>query len=990
MRKQKFNKEEVRKARQTNLAEYCQFIGLEVEEVGMNNENVQYQLIDRTRSKQEQRTSCYITANAYYRFSTGNGGNAIDFCVNELNMKVDEAIQKLLDFQNGVGASEFHALNQNPVSNTSSKSNHKIHKEKFVPEKEVFAEYCSDVIDYLCRERKIDYKIIKPLLDNGLLKQDARGNVCFCRYDVENNLIGMEKHGTCTDRRYKATSGQKGFFLSYGEAKTICLFESAIDLLSFAELYSEKLTAHLLVSMGGLNGLAEELKENYPDAELFCCVDNDKSGNKFASHCVQLGYQRFQPKTCKDWNDFLKLKKSKSNSDNPAIESKGCSMSELAMELDEYNQGLVTTAGLSDELLTYLKIVRPEKTIKLNPQYFTKLKKERAEQKSAQRNYAKNRKKSTKPVVIPSIPSVVIPQAQACYAPQASESQYQLLVDNRPQREKSRAKRKNVYNNDNIIKFVQYILATPNFSNSFKMIQTMRGRNAENGFQTVAFFPQNQELEVKWWVNSVCFQNRNYYITKNSYKGSARRTESLFSLDNIVIDIDNHKSNPKVIDREIERLIYFLDNDANLPSYGIVYTGRGVQLWIGLESVYASEKLKYRYEQLSKKFCDIIEEVIKDNHIKLDVDRSASIRVNGLVKLPGTRNMNRKGENLITYERFPLERYSIQELLLDYADVDLSYFDLPVGTVMPEKRTFTSTEKPKRIYKAKSNGDYTAYLMKRVRFIEQLVSARHGECEGCRELLLFHYYNSAIQVYDKTNAVNMVKALNQQFTKPLHSAEVGCAIHSPDKKIYHYTVEKFLVELHTTEKERVMYDNCTLDREQEREKARQKKKERNQHIIALHKQGMKQQDIADVVKCCRRTVCTVLKPIIAEEKEERNKKVQELHSQNLKQQDIANASGCCKRTVANLVKEYAESNKVNRNKKIMFLYHQEVSRQAIADTVNCSKPTVITVINSFITGANANSDVRRLHKSSYRKQIRLYHITNNHAVKKMQNVQKPP
>ena len=108
----------------------------------------------------------------------------------------------------------------------------------------------------------------------------------------------------------------------------------------------------------------------------------------------------------------------------------------------------------------------------------------------------------------------------------------------------------------------------------------------------------------------------------------------------------------------------------------------------------------------------------------------------------------------------------------------------------------------------------------------------------------------------------MVKFLNQKFIKPLCSAEINCAIHSSDKKIYHYTVKKFLAEVNTTEEERKIYDNCTSAREQEREKARQKKKERNQRIIELHQQGMKQQEIANAVKCCRGTVHNVLKSII--------------------------------------------------------------------------------------------------------------------------------
>ena len=129
-------------------------------------------------------------------------------------------------------------------------------------------------------------------------------------------------------------------------------------------------------------------------------------------------------------------------------------------------------------------------------------------------------------------------------------------------REISKAKRKKVNQNEKIIAFIHAILATSNFGGGCKIIEVPKGKDGKYGFTKLAFFKQNDEENLNFWVNSIEFRSHHlYYITKNSYSGNVRTTENLFSLDNIVIDIDNHSASPQIVDRETERLLYFLDND---------------------------------------------------------------------------------------------------------------------------------------------------------------------------------------------------------------------------------------------------------------------------------------------------------------------------------------------------------------------------------------------------------------------------------------------
>lgn len=293
----------IRKARQTDLVGFLESMNYTLEKCGYN----EWRIIDETREKKsEQKTSCFVTGNCFNRFSNGNGGNAIDFCVQELGMNPYEAVEALIAYQ-GITLQK----NQQDVTEQATEHDRRIRTDIFSP-KELFQNNSKRAIAYLCQTRMIDYQVIRPLLTEGLLRQDVRGNACFCQYNADNILIGIEKHGTATSGKFCKTEGEKGFFLKVGKPEIICIFESAIDLLSFREMFFNKVRRHLLVSMGGLNGLALKLRKQYPDSSVFLCIDNDQRGNEFADKLCrdyQGQFSRCQTKTVKDWNDLLKIRK---------------------------------------------------------------------------------------------------------------------------------------------------------------------------------------------------------------------------------------------------------------------------------------------------------------------------------------------------------------------------------------------------------------------------------------------------------------------------------------------------------------------------------------------------------------------------------------------------------------------------------------------------------------------------------------------------------
>ena len=542
--------------------------------------------------------------------------------------------------------------------------------------------------------------------------------------------------------------------------------------------------------------------------------------------------------------------------------------------------------------------------------------------------------------------------------------------------------------NQTVCDWIEYILASPNFSGGYKLIRTGKGANQEYGFTTLAFLPQQRTEEVKkqrdYWIKSIYFNPKKlYYITKNSYKGHRAGEKNLFSLDNIVIDIDNHDAGAKEIDFYVNKLLYILEYDYQwkLPHYSVVCTGRGVQLWIGLESVYASEKLIYRYKQLSTVLCDTIQNIIDENKIRLTVDRNASIRADGLVKLPETCNPKRKSrekakDKKVRYNRFPLVKYSLPELFREYTNIILPFDEdsefRPVekaAAVVPEKKY---EEKPKKIIQ-KYNGvvNFSAYQLKKVTFLEELVKFNNGEMTGRREIVLFHYYNAACQIFEKSIAVKMVNDLNQQFTEPLHQNAVNSTIRGIDNHVVikedkktkkeiciekgaytRYNTVTFLKDVCISEEEKQLYQGCTQSRERIRAEKRKEKQTCHEQIAELYSHGMTQQEIADTLHVAVSTVSRNLAKAktsrpLKQENKQRNQEILKLKKKGLTQKQIAESLHISVPTVRKVLQKYTSGQTEKRNEQILKLHKEGKSQRAIAQQLGISRYLISSVLKEY-------------------------------------------
>jgi len=174
---------------------------------------------------------------------------------------------------------------------------------------------------YLTEQRGLSATILAPLIDDGKLYADARGNAVFLMVTGKpNRPIGAELRGT-GNRAWRGlapgTCRNAGYFwIGRAEAKNIVLCESAIDAISCFQLQTQFPGAQLrgeciCISTAGVRSTAPWL---YPllnrGYEIHCGFDNDKAGNDASRQMIQRhpSIQRLFPHA-HDWNDALRSDK---------------------------------------------------------------------------------------------------------------------------------------------------------------------------------------------------------------------------------------------------------------------------------------------------------------------------------------------------------------------------------------------------------------------------------------------------------------------------------------------------------------------------------------------------------------------------------------------------------------------------------------------------------------------------------------------------------
>lgn len=260
--------------------------------------------------------SLKISNGMWYWFSRGIGGkSALEYLIKVREYSFLEAVEKILG----------RVATAVPVQ-------YKTHSEKkesrlYLPKK---APNNDKAKAYLI-SRGIDESIIQECIDNDLIYQDyPNNNVVFVGYDSNKIARYAMARGTNESRYMKEVTGSHKAFSFRLEAlektERIHLFESAIDLLSYATLlkmYDREWYNETLISLGGVYQPAKEIRESslpislryylnqHPEIkQIILHLDNDSVGRNATLALKELLSDKYEviddpPKVGKDINDFL-------------------------------------------------------------------------------------------------------------------------------------------------------------------------------------------------------------------------------------------------------------------------------------------------------------------------------------------------------------------------------------------------------------------------------------------------------------------------------------------------------------------------------------------------------------------------------------------------------------------------------------------------------------------------------------------------------------
>ena len=173
--------------------------------------------------------SVIISNGLWHRFSTNEAGRtALDYLMKVEKMTLQEAVKSILN--KDIDTYIVPKIETNNVP-----------KQIVIPEK---ANTNNEVIEYL-KNRGIDEDIILDCINKKLIYQENRtNNVVFVGYDYNNNI----KYAGCRStndkkiiRDAKGSSKEFSFrLLSKIKNNSLHIFESSIDLLSYATLLKQK------------------------------------------------------------------------------------------------------------------------------------------------------------------------------------------------------------------------------------------------------------------------------------------------------------------------------------------------------------------------------------------------------------------------------------------------------------------------------------------------------------------------------------------------------------------------------------------------------------------------------------------------------------------------------------------------------------------------------------------------------------------------------
>ena len=277
-----YTEEQIARANQTDLVSFLNARGEQLVKSGREY-------------RWKKHDSVTVSGNRWYRHSQNKGGYPVDFVMEFYHATFPEAVKMLID-EEGEGRQKS-CLAPSPDFRLPEKS-----------------ETNETVIKYLTEIRRLEKDLVEEWIAGGNIYEEKKHhNVVFVGRDAD----GIPRYAHCRGTggiKYRgdvAGSDKSYGFCHRGEDNQLFVFEAAIDLLSFIQLFPKDWKKRSYLSLGGVSSVAlmTFLSERPQITSIFLCLDNDHAGNEACEKLageIPDGYRVIRLKPArKDWNEIL-------------------------------------------------------------------------------------------------------------------------------------------------------------------------------------------------------------------------------------------------------------------------------------------------------------------------------------------------------------------------------------------------------------------------------------------------------------------------------------------------------------------------------------------------------------------------------------------------------------------------------------------------------------------------------------------------------------
>ena len=277
-----YTEEQIARANQTDLVSFLNAQGEQLVKSGREY-------------RWKKHDSVTVSGNRWYRHSQNKGGYPVDFVMEFYHVTFPEAVKMLIG-EEGEGRQKS-CLAPSPDFRLPEKS-----------------ETNETVIKYLTEIRRLEKDLVEEWIAGGNIYEEKKHhNVVFVGRDAD----GIPRYAHCRGiggikyRGDVAGSDKSYGFCHRGEDNQLFVFEAAIDLLSFIQLFPKDWKKRSYLSLGGVSSVAlmTFLSERPQITSVFLCLDNDHTGNEACEKLageIPDGYRVIRLKPArKDWNEIL-------------------------------------------------------------------------------------------------------------------------------------------------------------------------------------------------------------------------------------------------------------------------------------------------------------------------------------------------------------------------------------------------------------------------------------------------------------------------------------------------------------------------------------------------------------------------------------------------------------------------------------------------------------------------------------------------------------